>query len=229
MVGVQGRGPGYSLIHVTPAPEPRCFEDKVRTPGKLAIAELTGQKPNPPRQGGRAFKPVASKPEEIPWKNFPTYWTNVLPELMESYARVCAYACLRINPITGAASVDHMAPKSRHWAQVYEWDNYRLACSRMNSRKGSFEDVLDPFDAIHDWFQLELVGFQVVPNPTLNTATTHLVEETIVRLGLREQDLCDIREEQANYFWDGEVSMAFLRRESPFLARELVRQNKLRR
>lgn len=215
------------MIHVTPAPEPASFEAKVRTPGKRAIAELTGQQPTPPRRRGKPFNAIASRPEDIPPREFPTYWTEDLSEMMESYNRICAYACLGINPVTGAASVDHMAPKSRHWKRVYEWDNYRLACSRMNSRKSSFDDVIDPFDAIDDWFQLELVGFQVVPNPNLDTPTTLLVEETIARLNLNDQDLCDIREKHATYFWTNEVSMTYLRQESPFVARELVRQNRL--
>jgi hypothetical protein len=44
------------LIRVTLAPEPPDFDVKVRQPGLLAIAEMTGQMPTHPRKSGKAFK-----------------------------------------------------------------------------------------------------------------------------------------------------------------------------
>ena len=49
-----------------------------------------------------------------------------------------------------------MLPKSTRWRDVYEWLNYRLACSRMNSRKGVMPNILDPFEVENEWFVLEL-------------------------------------------------------------------------
>ena len=49
-----------------------------------------------------------------------------------------------IPPVTGGRSVEHFAPKKKHRDFAYEWDNHRLVCSVMNSRKRDFEDVLDP-------------------------------------------------------------------------------------
>ena len=84
--------------------------------------------------------------DKIPASEFPPYWRRVLPELLESYNRICSYLCLRISGGTGAPSVDHMVAKSVRRDLVYEWHNYRLACSLMNSRKGTDSDVVDPFE-----------------------------------------------------------------------------------
>jgi hypothetical protein len=119
-----------------------------------------------------------------------------------------------------------MVAKSRSWDRVYEWSNYRLACSLLNSRKNDFEDVLDPFDIQDGWFQLELVGFQVVPNKDLEEATRTSVQNTIDRLQL--DDFRQARARDAEYYWAGEVSLKVLTEESPFVARELRRQGRLR-
>ena len=106
------------MIPVKPAAEPPEFEVKVRVPGHRALAEMVGQKPNPPRPKGKAFKKVANRREDIPSKEFPTYWVSAINDLLFAYNRICAYSCFRIHRVTGAASVDHMAPKSRRWDQV---------------------------------------------------------------------------------------------------------------
>ncbi len=67
-----------------------------------------------------------------------------LNELYSLYNGICAYACVLIPPVTGGRSVEHFAPKMKHPDYAYEWKNYRLVCSLMNSRKRDFEDVLDP-------------------------------------------------------------------------------------
>ncbi len=144
---------------------------------------------------------------------------------MEAYQQICAYSCFRIHSVTGAGSVDHMAPKSRRWNHVYEWSNYRLAAARLNSRKRDFEDVFDPFDVQDSWFHLELVGFSVFPNPQLDNALQARIDLTIERLRLN--DFRREREHDAQAYWDGDVSMKTLHRESPFVARELQRQDRL--
>ena len=78
-----------------------------------------------------------------PAGSFPPYWRAALDDLQAVYDRVCAYLCVRIST---DASVDHYVAKSRRWDLVYEWSNYRLACATMNSYKGEYGDVLDPFD-----------------------------------------------------------------------------------
>lgn len=229
------------MIRVNQAPEPRDFHAKVRQPGLLALAEMTGQTPSHPRAAGRAFKQRKLKvkqadgtkieipitdPAELPSLEYPDYWTRVIDALKEAYDHICAYSCFRIHKVTGAASVDHMAPKSRTWNRVYEWDNYRLCSSRLNARKKDFTDVLDPFEVEDDWFELELVGFQVIPGKQINDPQLRAnVDQTITRLGLN--DFRKDREEDAEAYWNRDISFGRLVRESPFVARELRRQGRL--
>ena len=154
-------------------------------------------------------------------------WTEALDDLMTAYDKVCAYSCFRIHPVTGSRSVDHLVPKSQTWDQVYEWGNYRLCSSLLNSRKHNFGDVLDPFEVVDGWFVLELVGFQVLPNPTLDEGTKRQVWDTIERLGLNGADFRNSREYDVNNYENG-VPLVVLIEESPFVAKELARQGRRR-
>ena len=211
------------MIRVESAPEPVDFDSKVRQPGLRAIAEMTGT-PALPRRRGRPREVIAASPDEIPADKFPAYWTEALPELLEGYSRVCAYMSFYIERVTGAASVDHMLPKSVDWREIYEWHNYRLACSLMNSRKNAYRDVLDPFEIDDGWFRLELVGYQVIPAPDLPADIHEKVEATIERLKLNDYECLKLREEYAEEFYRGDISQAGLHRRAPFLAREIERQ-----
>lgn len=147
----------------------------------------------------------------------------MLPELLQAYGRVCAYMSFYIERVTGAASVDHMLPKSLDWREVYKWHNYRLACALMNSRKNDYRDVLDPFEVQDGWFRLELVGYQVVPDPQLPPDIRDKVQATIERLQLNDYECLKLREEYAAAFEQGDISLGHLRQRAPFLARELAR------
>lgn len=215
------------MIPVAPAPEPAAFDERVRQPGLRAIAELAGERPTPPRTTGRPHGQVADSRENIPPGRFPPYWRRMLCDLMESYDRICAYLCLYIPRGTGAPSVDHAVPKSMRWDQVYEWSNYRLACSQMNARKGAAARVLDPFDVRENWFALELVEFQVVPGDGLSGDVAASVVDTIERLRLNQPACCAARAEYAQAYWDGEIALDHLTRRAPFVARELQRQDRL--
>lgn len=222
------------MIRVEPAPEPENFNNSVRLPGLSAIAELIGEPPLIHRPGSRRQqlvingRPITQR-DEIPPEAFPPFWQGeCLQELLTAYRRICAYVCVYIEPVTGAASVDHMIPKSVRWEQIYEWGNYRLACALMNSRKHDTRDVLDPFEVQDGWFQIEFVGFQVVANPELDEDVKTRVNDTIARLGLNENIFLDLRGEYINYYYQGDISLSYLIRRSPFVAKELHRQNKLR-
>ena len=108
--------------------------------------------------------------------------------MMRAYDQICAYMTVYIEKVTGAATVDHMIPRSVEWRQVYEWDNYRLACSLMNSRKNDAIGVLDPFHVKSGWFELEFVSFQVKPATTLSASIRNRVEKTIARLRLNDRE-----------------------------------------
>lgn len=219
--------------------EPRSFHEEVRIPGLRAIAEMVGMPPLCPRTGGTAFAqryfppangspPVPiTDPADLPSKEFPPYWTKARPHLELVYHRICAYSCFAIHPVTGAATVDHMVPKSVAWHEVYEWRNYRLACSRLNARKNDVQEVLDPWEIQPGWFVLELVGFQVLPGPSVtDPGLKARIQDTIIRLGLN--DFCRDRADLAELYWDRQISFYILYRDNPFVATELARQHRLR-
>ena len=142
---------------------------------------------------------------------------------MCAYCRICAYSCFRLY-WTGGATVDHMVPISRAPELAYEWCNYRLSCSVMNSRKRDFEDVLDPFKVQDGWFRIELDGFQVCPGKGIAPEVRKAVNATIARLGLNDHWLRAMRESHVEDLRRG-IPFDVLLRDSPFVARELERQN----
>ncbi|WP_103035479.1 hypothetical protein [Castellaniella caeni] len=201
------------MIPITQAKEPVNFDANVRQPGLRAIAEMVG-KPSPyPRTKGTPYRQIVSREADIPPAEFPSYWTAALVDLMRAYDETCAYSCFKIHPVTGGGSVDHLAPKSRNWRDIYEWSNYRLCCSRMNARKRDFGDVLDPFEIGAGWFELELVGFQVMPGRDVrNTPVEQQVHDTIARLRLN--DFSRERAQDAEYYWSKDYSLRVLKKEA---------------
>ncbi|MGP0070294.1 MAG: hypothetical protein ACLQGP_42670, partial [Isosphaeraceae bacterium] len=143
------------------------------------------------------------------------------------YDQLCAYMAIYIHQVTGSPTVDHMIPRTVDWNQVYEWENYRLACSLMNSRKHDAIAVLDPFRVEPGWFELELVGFQVMAGETLPPRVRERVDRTIARLRLNERDCREAREDYAVEYWNG-LPFSRLIRQAPFVAMELRRQRRLR-
>ena len=143
---------------------------------------------------------------------------------MNAYREICAYSCFRLYP-TGGATVDHLVPKSRAPELAYEWCNFRLSCSVMNSRKRDFEDVLDPFEVQDGWFRIELDGFQVCPEKGIAPEVRKAVNATIARLGLNDHRLREMRASHVEDLRCRRISFEVLVRDSPFVARELERQN----
>lgn len=216
------------MIRVIPAPPPSNFDTRVRQRGLDAIAELAGDKPSRPRRGPKR-KQVASRREDIPPEAFPPFWREVLPEMLESYHRLCAYLALYIEQATGSPTVDHVIPKSKAWDRVYEWSNYRLACALVNSRKGDVDAVLDPFEVEDDWFELEFVDCQVKPRTGLSVEIAEKVQDTIDKLGLSEPECCAARREYVEaYLGQQPIPFSYVERRAPFVARELRRQKMLR-
>jgi hypothetical protein len=215
------------MIPVKRAREPSDFNQKVRCPGLSAIAVMVGERPLIKRTGPRRKK-IAEHREDIPSESFPPFWREALDDMMEAYDQICAYMAIYIEEVTGAPTVDHMIPRCVEWTQVYEWDNYRLACSLMNSRKSDAIYVLDPFRIKPGWFELELVGFQVKPSEFLSHHVRTRVDRTITRLKLNDKDCRDARESYAVDYWNGEIPLTRLARRAPFIAIELRRQRRLR-
>lgn len=214
------------MIPVISAKEPARFNELVREPGLDAIAELVGEKPKNKRPGPKRAK-IVDERSKIPGNSFPPFWREALPDMLESYSRLCAYLALYIEHGTGSPSVDHVLPKSKKWDQVYEWKNYRLACSLVNSKKNNLNLALDPFAIQDGTFALELVGFQVIAGPLADRLLAQKVDKTINVLGLNVRDCCEARREYVEAYHARDIQLKYLLRRAPFVAAELRRQGKL--
>ncbi|WP_147443700.1 hypothetical protein [Corallococcus sicarius] len=219
------------MIPVKKEPEPRPpdfdFDQRVRQPGLSALAELAGKSPTVTRRGRRIRKRAAS-PAVL--RDY-AYWTRALDALHEAYGGICAYSCFYIEPV-GGPTVDHfVALAAPGLAQAYEWDNYRLACSLMNTHKNKFSDVLDPFHIQDGWFTLNLATFKVEPAPELDEPLLSQVKATISRLQLDSREVSKTHEGWFNAYFlpkgGQRVPFSFLERRAPFLARELRRQGRV--
>ena len=200
-----------AVIPVTPAPEPSGFDASVRRPGRNEVARRRAE----------------GVPREALHKDLPDHWRKALPDLMDAYRETCAYCCFWIRPGVETPTVDHMTPKSKDVDLAYEWSNFRLALLTFNGRKGDHLDVLDPFMIQADWFRLELWGFQVCPGESVPESVRRKVDATIERLKLNEHKLRGTRRYYADRYWAKGCTLADLRRENPFVARELERQDRL--
>ena len=224
------------MIRVAKQPEPKLpdfdFDGRVRKPGLSALAELTGKEKTIKRRGVKIKKRAESEQELHPsiLRKY-AYWTRAIPALHAAYRGICAYSCFRIELIHGP-TVDHfVAITSSVLSEAYEWDNYRLACSVLNSCKREFPDVLDPFAVEDAWFRIDFATFRVEPADRLDSATRGKVLATINRLKLNEE--CRLlRERYFNDYWNPvqlpAVPLWYFEREAPFLAREMRRQGRVR-
>lgn len=86
---------------------------------------------------------------------------------------------------------------------------------------------LDPFEIEDGWFEIELVGYQVIPGAAAKDPLRATIVTTIEELGLNGAALRAAREEYAESYLKGEITLAYLRRHAPFVARELQRQGRL--
>jgi uncharacterized protein (TIGR02646 family) len=200
------------VIPVVPAPEPPGFDAAVRKPGG-AWLKKRGLPINGPLPSG-------AKPDPL--------WRLYLPQLHSSYHGICAYVAVDIPLVTGQPSADHFVAKSRDAALIYEWRNYRLACSKMNSRKRDFADVFDPFEIAHETFHLDLVSGAIRPNPQLDQTADQLAWLTIERLDLDDAECRRLRASWYSEYLESHISEDYMRRKSPFVWSEAVRQNALR-
>ncbi|MBN8422341.1 MAG: hypothetical protein J0L73_25725 [Verrucomicrobia bacterium] len=213
------------MIQVVLAPEPAVFDAKVRQKGLSAIDEMVGRQPRLKRRGPKRTGTTWPREQDIPATEFPPYWRDSLDDLRISYHHRCAFLALYLEHATGNPSVDHMLPKSKHWEQVYEWNNYRLCAATINSRKQDLTDIIDPVDCRPDWFALELVAFQVVAGS--KAPADKLVEMTATLELLNAPECRKQREEYITEYWKKEISLRYLERRAPFLAIELRRQGRL--
>lgn len=199
------------MIHVVSQPEPASFDAEVRQKG---LAWLRKKKI-------ALDQPLPTKTTIEP------YWRDCLDEMHSSYNGCCAYLAVFFERVTGGGSVDHFIAKSKRADLAYEWDNYRLACSRMNSRKREYDDVLDPFEVETGWFHLEPVTGHIYPNPHLPAEQKQAVQATIDRLGLDDAGNQEIRARHYQEYWEGYYTADFLLKRSPLVWHEAQRQGLL--
>ena len=122
-------------------------------------------------------------------------------------------------------SVDHYLPKTTHPHLAYEWNNFRLASGRVNTCKGNQTGIIDPFLVENDWFFMEIPACLLRPNPTLPRELRTRISNTINSLRLNADD--NYVQERCNIlieFAKNEISLGFLNRRYPFLAKEVTRQ-----
>ncbi len=161
-------------------------------------------------------------------KNVPPLWRECASDLHAAYGGVCAYLCVFIEVAIGGATVDHFVPKASSAARlIYEWSNYRLACSRMNQRKRASRDVLDPFRMTRGTFRLELVTGRVFPRPGLSRSQALRARSTIERLRLDDAECRDLRARHYQDYCERRYDSDFLSRYSPFVWAEAKRQGLL--
>ena len=150
-----------------------------------------------------------------------------MTDLHQAYSGICAYLGVHFERVMGAGSVDHFIAKSADAGLAYEWSNYRLACSTMNSRKREFSDVLDPFYLAPGLFRLQLSTGHIYPNPHLAAEPMRLIEQTIERLGLDDPLCRDLRANWYQEYIEYNLPADYLQQKSPFVWYEANRQGLL--
>lgn len=160
------------MIPVELQPEPDCFEERVRKPGKEWLKNNKIPVDQPP--------PKAS--------DLPSYWRECNDDLWEAYDGVCAYLAIYFECGLGAHSTDHFVAKSKKAGLAYEWSNYRLCCLGANSKKHVHDDVLDPIGLAPDTFVLNLDTGEIRPRDDLSSAEKKAAADTIDRLKLDRHD-----------------------------------------
>ena len=189
------------MIPIIGKPEPNTFYDKVRRP---------------------ATDWLATHPN-----NLKPYWRKILPELHLAYDGICAYYAIYLEFDSGAKTCDHFKPKQKYPELAYDWQNYRLACTQANSRKHTYEDILDPFTLAADTFFIDFSDGSVFANPVLDNKTLSNVKNTIHRLNLCSPSLCEMRLAAYEDYLKGDVTQSYLQRKSPFVWYEAKRQGLL--
>lgn len=199
------------MIPVALASEPADFDAKVRKPGRAWLRKQQ-------RTSGKRL-PAGTK--------FEPFWTECLGDLHEAYGGVCAYLAVYFEVATGAATTDHMLPKSLHPDHAYEWKNFRLACLATNRAK-NIKTVLDPVGLAPRTFELNLQSGQIQPGAALDAVARDAAQKTIEALGLDGPDERKMRVQHWDDYRNKDVSAAFLRKHSPFVHAEAVRQGFIR-
>lgn len=183
--------------------EPKSFDSQVRQPGNRYLRSLA--------------------PDEKPsWPSNVQYWRRCIESLHDAYGGICAYLCQYIG--IEAATVDHFVPKSVQKNLAYEWVNYRLCSSRINSSKRE-RPVVDPFRVKAGTFSIDWSDGSIYVSKSVRRGRYRtLCEKTIEVLALNRGGYCKTRLKTLDEYLRGEVSDVWLQRNCPFVWEELGRR-----
>lgn len=150
------------MIPVEPAEEPPEFEQCTRVPGRawLQAKDYLHRK----------------RPEN--------YWSWCEEPLREVFHERCGWLAMYI----ADGHVEHFVSwnecKQDRPELAYEWSNYRYILPRLNSRKGTRTDLLDPFEVRPGWFRVELPSLLLVCTSAIPEGLRARAQRTIDELGL---------------------------------------------
>lgn len=198
------------VIPVKLRPAPQDFETKVAQPGANWLQKNE--------------YPLAGAVPQGKTSDLHPYWRDVLLDLHEVYDGICAYSCTYLELVHDAHSVDHFIPKSKAVEYAYRWSNYRLASRGMNTKKGESTDVLDPFELREETFFINFFDGKIFPNHRLPRDVFRKAEATIRRLKLDSAAGREIRKRHFDDYRLRGVPLDCLKRRSPFVYLEIVRQ-----
>jgi len=211
------------MIPVTPAGVPPGFARKVLTPAKKWVAK-------------NGWDWTAPPPLKCADK-LPDYWTKCLDDLHAAHGGVCAYLSVYTHRALQSTSVDHFQPKSKAAvSKAYHWANYRLASRPMNTNKGEFQDVLDPFLIPAGLFHLNLLSGRIRVNLAVAPRSSPLNQQaraTLKRLKLNSPVFCELRLKHLDGYLARCPSTELSGRQqaqeallsaSPFIGQEVIRQ-----
>lgn len=87
--------------------------------------------------------------------------------------------------------------------------------------------MLDPFTLSIGTFRIALSTCEIKPNAPEGSLEWQAADTTIQRLGLNDQDCCDLRKYYLRRYQDGRISAEFLNERAPFVWQEARRQGLL--
>lgn len=157
---------------------------------------------------------------------YPSYWSEFKPQLAEAFHCLCGYTIMRTK--LENADVEHYISKDTDSSKAYEWSNYRYSCLNINRyyKKNHDDNILDPFEVENDWFELLLPDCQLVLTDKVPPDKLSRAEFTLEQLQLQRGEWL-IRERQYLFFayTDGEITLDYLEREAPLLARAIEKRD----
>lgn len=201
------------MINVQPAPVSDNFVQRVQVPGWTRLVQ-DGQNLDGPPTAKYKYKP---------------HWIKVIPYALQVYRNTCAYFGIHIPDNSGSAEIDHYLHKSNHATRLaYDWANYRLACKKANSKKGT-KQVLDPFFVQDQWFLLDLQsGFLSLNLGLIPLELQDLARYTISTEGLELNRASLVKERRQWYNWyRGGLNAQLLATLCPIVYRQMVLQGVL--